>query len=227
MAKTFIGMASIDDSLNFEDGKLNLNYGDGLEIDSNKKVSVKKNGDNSNGIIMNENGLYCDTMPIGSLLLWAANDKNPNGRGWLLCNGAEVNRITYKDLFNVIGTTWGAGNGTTTFNLPNQMKDGNTRWLAVDNNNCDYWNQGLPNIEGSRKRRPVGLEMAAASGALGGWAYSWEYTGGWAGGGAFGGSGFGGWVDYFNASASNSIYGAKGFVCPYTLKVKLFIKAFI
>jgi hypothetical protein len=38
--------------------------------------------------------------------------------GWLLCNGAEINRIEYAALFSVIGTVWGAGDGSTTFNLP-------------------------------------------------------------------------------------------------------------
>jgi microcystin-dependent protein len=38
--------------------------------------------------------------------------------GWLVCDGAAVSRTTYAELFNVIGTTWGAGNGSTTFNLP-------------------------------------------------------------------------------------------------------------
>ena len=39
--------------------------------------------------------------------------------GWLLCNGAAVSRTTYANLFSVIGTTYGAGNGSTTFNVPN------------------------------------------------------------------------------------------------------------
>jgi microcystin-dependent protein len=39
--------------------------------------------------------------------------------GWLLCNGNAVSRTTYADLFAVIGTNYGVGNGTTTFNLPN------------------------------------------------------------------------------------------------------------
>lgn len=37
---------------------------------------------------------------------------------WLLCNGAAVSRTTYADLFAAIGTTFGAGDGSTTFNLP-------------------------------------------------------------------------------------------------------------
>lgn len=39
-------------------------------------------------------------------------------KGWLLCNGSAVSRTTYAKLFAAIGTTWGTGNGTTTFNLP-------------------------------------------------------------------------------------------------------------
>ena len=40
--------------------------------------------------------------------------------GWVLCDGAAVSRTGgYAALFAEIGTTWGAGNGTTTFNLPN------------------------------------------------------------------------------------------------------------
>ena len=39
--------------------------------------------------------------------------------GWLQCNGAAVSRTTYAALFAVIGTKYGSGNGSTTFNLPN------------------------------------------------------------------------------------------------------------
>lgn len=38
--------------------------------------------------------------------------------GWLLCSGQEVSRTTYSDLFAVIGTIYGSGNGSTTFNVP-------------------------------------------------------------------------------------------------------------
>lgn len=38
--------------------------------------------------------------------------------GWLLCDGSAVSRTTYAALFTAIGTTYGSGNGTTTFNLP-------------------------------------------------------------------------------------------------------------
>ena len=40
--------------------------------------------------------------------------------GWLECDGSAVSRATYSDLFSAIGTSWGAGDGVNTFNLPNQ-----------------------------------------------------------------------------------------------------------
>jgi microcystin-dependent protein len=42
--------------------------------------------------------------------------------GWLLCNGAAVSRTTYSDLFAVISTTYGTGNGSTTFNVPDLQR---------------------------------------------------------------------------------------------------------
>lgn len=38
--------------------------------------------------------------------------------GWLLCDGSAISRTTYADLFAEIGTAFGAGDGSTTFNLP-------------------------------------------------------------------------------------------------------------
>lgn len=39
--------------------------------------------------------------------------------GWLLCDGSAISRTTYANLFAVLGTTYGLGDGSTTFNLPN------------------------------------------------------------------------------------------------------------
>lgn len=39
--------------------------------------------------------------------------------GWLICDGSAISRTLYADLFAVIGTNYGAGNGKTTFNIPN------------------------------------------------------------------------------------------------------------
>lgn len=38
--------------------------------------------------------------------------------GWLACNGAAISRVDYATLFSAIGTTWGSGDGSTTFNVP-------------------------------------------------------------------------------------------------------------
>ena len=45
--------------------------------------------------------------------------------GWLRCDGSAYSRTTYANLFARIGTTYGAGDGSTTFNIPNLMDDGN------------------------------------------------------------------------------------------------------
>ena len=54
--------------------------------------------------------------PTGGLIMWGTGTA-PSG--WLLCAGAAVSRTTYAALFAVIGTTFGVGDGSTTFNLPN------------------------------------------------------------------------------------------------------------
>lgn len=51
----------------------------------------------------------------GAVLPYSANSI-PSG--WLVCDGSEVSRTTYAALFGIIGTVWGAGDGSTTFNLP-------------------------------------------------------------------------------------------------------------
>ncbi len=52
--------------------------------------------------------------------------------GYLLENGAAVSRTTYADLFALIGTTYGAGNGTTTFNLPDSRGRATVSVSSVD-----------------------------------------------------------------------------------------------
>lgn len=58
------------------------------------------------------NGL---TTQPGSVMYFAAETAPV---GWVKANGAEVSRTAYADLFSVVGTTYGTGNGSTTFNLP-------------------------------------------------------------------------------------------------------------
>ena len=54
-------------------------------------------------------------LPVGSIQAFAGANAPT---GWLLCDGSAVRRQDYPDLFNTIGTTYGAGDTTTTFNLP-------------------------------------------------------------------------------------------------------------
>jgi phage-related tail fiber protein len=54
--------------------------------------------------------------PPGSITLFGGSTVPP---GWLLCEGAAVSRTDYAVLFAAIGTNFGSGNGTTTFNIPN------------------------------------------------------------------------------------------------------------
>ena len=61
-------------------------------------------------------GTSGDTVPIGAIMPWSSTTIPEN---WLDCNGQAISRTEYADLFAVIGTTFGAGNGTTTFNVPN------------------------------------------------------------------------------------------------------------
>ena len=52
----------------------------------------------------------------GTILMWATASAPT---GYLACNGTAVSRSTYSALFAIIGTTFGSGDGSTTFNLPN------------------------------------------------------------------------------------------------------------
>lgn len=55
-------------------------------------------------------------VPSGSIMQFAGASVPA---GWLLCDGTAVSRTTYSSLFTAIGTAYGAGNGSTTFNVPN------------------------------------------------------------------------------------------------------------
>lgn len=54
--------------------------------------------------------------PAGTIMAFGGLGASPNG--WFPCNGATYSRTTYPLLFQAIGTTWGAGDGATTFAVP-------------------------------------------------------------------------------------------------------------
>lgn len=75
------------------------------------------------GDVMQTNGSAVLSMaaapPTGSMVIWTTTSA-PSG--YLECDGSAVSRTTYARLFAVIGTTFGVGNGTTTFNLPQTQR---------------------------------------------------------------------------------------------------------
>lgn len=54
-------------------------------------------------------------FPVGGIISYAGSTA-PNG--WLMCDGSAISRTTYEELFSTIGTTYGSGDGSTTFNIP-------------------------------------------------------------------------------------------------------------
>lgn len=62
-----------------------------------------------------QTGLFGASLPPGIVVPYAGASAPT---GWLICNGAEISRTTYSDLFDNIGTNHGSGDGSTTFNIP-------------------------------------------------------------------------------------------------------------
>lgn len=77
----------------------------------NKKIKVSEVGTGQVG---------GDTEPIGVIKEFAGEFANIP-EGYLLCNGQEVSRKEYASLFNVVGTTFGKGDGINTFNVPDRQ----------------------------------------------------------------------------------------------------------
>lgn len=61
------------------------------------------------------NPSWTTAIPSGTVNMFAGSSAPT---GWLLCDGAAVSRTTYAALFTAISTTWGVGDGSTTFNVP-------------------------------------------------------------------------------------------------------------
>jgi len=93
---------SVTDSLYDVSGNLYFNNGSGtpVQVTVGNAVNVSSTATVPSGVIWPYGGSSAPT-------------------GFLLCNGSAVSRATYADLFTAIGTTFGVGDGTTTFNIPN------------------------------------------------------------------------------------------------------------
>lgn len=98
-------LANIDPPGSIPDGPLGYPVKNGLAQDATALA----------GAIYPELPDLAALIPPGAILLSAAGTVWP---GYLACDGAAVSRTTYADLFAEIGTTYGPGDGSTTFNLP-------------------------------------------------------------------------------------------------------------
>ena len=156
-------------------------------------------------------------MPTGMIFPWPG-DTPPEGA--IVADGRELNRTTYKGLFNIYGTKYGAGDGSTTFNVPDL--DGRFIELTTDAESVgQFVEPGLPNIIGSFDANKAFIVdyTTGSSGAIKGHRVvqqDWDGTGS---GGSNTGSGFD-----FNASWSNSIFGSANSVQVNSMRMLPCIK---
>lgn len=154
-------------------------------------------------------------LPAGFVAAWPGNTP-PDG--WLVCNGSAVSRTTYADLFAAIGTTFGAGDGSTTFKLPDYQGDFLRGYLSGTSSAIGTRQaEGLPNISGYISYLLMGEDGQKSDGALSatlqvgnrltnaGTGSAWKQLN-------------------FSAKNSNAIYGANSHVTPRNNAVKWCIK---
>ena len=136
--------------------------------------------------------------------------------GWLLCNGAGVSRSTFSNLFTKIGTTYGMGDGSTTFNIPD-LRD---RYIIGANTNAlgTKISEQLPNIKGS-----IGDYNGLQGGQSG--ALSYYSTGNPTISSITGATYQAYWSQVrLNAYNSNNIYSDNGHVHPNSIALNFIIK---
>lgn len=159
-------------------------------------------------------GFLPDSLPVGFIVPFGGSSTMT---GWLYCDGSAVSRTTYAKLYAAIGTNWGAGNGSTTFNIPN-IADRVLQGASSTNPLGTYKSAGLPNITGG-----WGVtNRAIAYPSLTSGAFSVSST---TVGTIGGGSGTQAGQDVsFSAAKSNSIYGNSSTVQPPAACVRFLIK---
>ena len=116
------------------------------------------------------------TLPAGSLLPYAGSSA-PSG--FVLCYGQELNRTTYATLFGVIGTTYGTGDGSTTFNVPDLRGRAVAGQDDMGGSSADRLTGQSGGVDGDTLGATGGAETHTLSGAESGTsAHSHTLTGG-------------------------------------------------
>lgn len=82
-------------------------------------MSVKKYDSTTKLLKLIAGGTLWADCPLGTINAFGGTTAP---EGWLLCQGQAISRTEYADLFAVIGTNFGAGDGSTTFNLPDMRE---------------------------------------------------------------------------------------------------------
>lgn len=158
------------------------------------------------------NSIFEDDTMFTGFTCWAFLNNEP--KGWLLCDGREVSRTKYSELFQVIGIMFGEGNGSTTFNLPN-AQGVFLQGKSEDESLGTIKEAGLPNITGHF----TGSKEVRISNAVGCFTASNKSQSGQASV-----SGSDSHTVNFNASLSSPIYGNSSTVQPPAIIANLFIK---
>jgi hypothetical protein len=74
-------------------------------------------------VSLNEDGTLKHPIPTGGIIQWGGTTANiPTG--WIYCDGRAISRVTYADLFHILGVSSGVGDGVNTFNIPNLTATG-------------------------------------------------------------------------------------------------------
>lgn len=155
-------------------------------------------------------------MPTGMIFPWPG-DTPPEGA--IVADGRELSRTTYAGLFSIFGTTYGAGDGSTTFNVPDL--DGRFIELTTDAGSVgQFVEPGLPNIIGQHNipngNRSGNASYVDVSGSFG-------YVSQASQTGNAGDGGVGCRID-INASRSSAIFGASDTVQPSSMYQLVCIK---
>lgn len=106
----------VSGAINEGNGHLILTTGGGTQIDAGV---ARPDAAIAAAVLVETNNRIADVnaaIPIGSITMFGGAAAPTE---YLICDGTAVSRTTYAGLFAVIGIAFGAGNGTTTFNLPN------------------------------------------------------------------------------------------------------------